>query len=402
MGLFHQHHHPHPHGGGSGRFDRSRLQGTRILKRIADISDRRQREQAERGIDLGLEAAQSVQDRSISTFMRGSQPAFAGINTFLRAPYCENIRDVSKYDVAIIGAPFDMGTTYRPGCRFGPQAVRRISALYDGLSSDMGVDLVEELNLCDAGDIFVIPSNLEKSFDQIDRAVSFVHERGVFPVVIGGDHSIGYPDVRAIAPHIDGKVGIIHLDRHIDIQERDMDERMHTTPWFHATNIPNAPPSNLVQMGIGGWYGSRPGMKVAHERNTTVITIGDVEEMGVDKAVEIALECAWKDAEAVFLSFDIDSIDPGFAPGTGSPEPGGLLPREALKALRMIAREGICGMEVVEIAPPYDVSDVTAQLGCRAIMDVLGTLVEAGKLGTRRPPAEPGGSPREAARPGLE
>lgn len=390
MGLFHKHHHPHSHSGGNGPFDRSRLQGTRVLKRIADISDRRQREQAERGIDLGLEAAKSVQDRSISTFMRGSQPAFAGINTFLRAPYCENIRDVSKYDVAIIGAPFDMGTTYRPGCRFGPQAVRRISALYDGLSSDMGVDLVEELNLCDAGDIFVIPSNLEKSFDQIDRAVSFVHERGVFPVVIGGDHSIGYPDVRAIAPHIDGKVGIIHLDRHIDIQERDMDERMHTTPWFHATNIPNAPPSNLVQMGIGGWYGSRPGMKVAHERNTTVITISDVEELGVEKAVEVALECAWKDAEAVFLSFDIDSIDPGFAPGTGSPEPGGLLPREALKALRLIAREGICGMEVVEIAPPYDVSDITAQLGCRAIMDVLGTLVEAGKLGTRRPAAEHG------------
>jgi agmatinase len=388
MGLFHHHHHPHSHGGGNGGFDRSRLHGMRILKRIADIGDRRQREQAERGIDLGLEAARSVQDRTISTFMRGSQPAFAGINTFLRAPYCENIRDVSKYDVAIIGAPFDMGTTYRAGCRFGPQAVRRISALYDGLSSDMGVDLVEELNLCDAGDIFVIPSNLEKSFDQIDRAVSFVHEKGVFPVVIGGDHSIGYPDVRAIAPHIDGKVGIIHLDRHIDIQERDMDERMHTTPWFHATNIPNAPPSNLVQMGIGGWYGSRPGMKVARERDTTVITIADVEEYGVEKAVEVALECAWKDAEAVFLSFDIDSVDPGFAPGTGSPEPGGFLPREALKALRMIAREGLCGMEVVEIAPPYDVSDVTAQLGCRAIMDVLGTLVEAGELGTRKPAVE--------------
>jgi arginase family enzyme len=145
-----------------------------------------------------------------------------------------------------------------------------------------------------------------------------------------------------------------------------------------------------------------PGMKVARERNTTVITIGDVEEMGVDKAVEIALECAWKDAEAVFLSFDIDSIDPGFAPGTGSPEPGGLLPREALKALRMIAREGICGMEVVEIAPRHDVSDITAQLGCRAIMDVLGSLVDAGKLGTRRPPAQPGESSPEATPHRLE
>jgi agmatinase len=168
------------------------------------------------------------------------------------------------------------------------------------------------------------------------------------------------------------------------MQETDMDERMHTTPWFHATDIPNAPASNLVQMGIGGWYGSRPGMKVARDRQSTVITISDVEELGVEKAVEVALECAWKDAEAVFLSFDIDSIDAGFVPGTGSPEPGGMLPREALKALRMVAREGICGMEVVEIAPPYDVSDMTAQLGCRAIMDVLGTLVEEGHLGSRR------------------
>jgi agmatinase len=382
MGMFHHHEPRRPVGRGNGSA-REALRGMRVLDRLADISDRRQGEAADRAIDLGLEAAPSVQDRTISTFARGQQPAFAGINTFLKAPYCENIRDVSKYDVAIIGAPFDMGTTYRAGCRFGPQAVRRISALYDSYSPDMGVDLTEELNLCDAGDIFVIPSNLEKSFDQIDRAVSFVHEQGVFPVVIGGDHSIGYPDVRAIAPHIDGKVGIIHLDRHIDMQERDMDERMHTTPWFHATNIPNAPPSNLVQMGIGGWYGSRPGMKVARERNTTVITISDVEELGVEKAVEIALDCAWKDASAVFLSFDIDSIDAGFVPGTGSPEPGGLLPREALKALRLIAREGICGMEVVEIAPPYDVSDMTAQLGCRAIMDVLGTLVEEGHLGHR-------------------
>ena len=178
-------------------------------------------------------------------------------------------------------------------------------------------------------------------------------------------------------------MGIIHFDRHIDIQERDMDERMHTTHWFHATNIPNVPPRNLVQLGIGGWYGSRPGLKVARERDTTVMTIGDIENLGIEKAVEVALEVAWRDAEAVFLSFDIDSVDGGIAPGTGSPEPGGLLPREALKALRMIAKEGICGMEVIEIAPPYDVSDSTAQLGCRAIMDVLGTLVAEGKLGAR-------------------
>jgi agmatinase len=367
-----------------GKSHDGQFRGTRNLRRLADISDRKQREAVERGLELGLEAAPSVNDRTISTFARGQQPAFAGINTFRKAPYLEDVHEVGKHEVAILGAPFDMGTTYRAGCRFGPQAIRRISALYDSYSVDMAVDLEEELDLVDLGDVFVIPSNIEKSFDQIDRAVSWVVGEGVFPIVLGGDHSIGYPDVRAIAPHIDGRVGIIHLDRHLDIQERDMDERMHTTPWFHATNIENAPPANLVQMGIGGWYGSRPGVKVARDRRTTVLTITDIEEVGVERAAEVALEVAWKDADAVFLSFDIDSVDAGFVPGTGSPEPGGLLPREALKLLRLIAREGVCGMEVVEVAPPYDVSDMTAQLACRAVMDVLGTLVAEGKLGERR------------------
>lgn len=368
-------------------FDRTQLQGIQGLRRLADIPDTAQREAVARGIEYGLEAAPSVQDRRISTFSRGAQPAFAGINTFLKAPYCEDIREIGRYDAAVIGVPFDMGTTYRSGCRFGPQAVRRISAVYDAYNLDLAVDLDEELSLCDAGDVFVIPANIEKTFDQIDRAVSHVVQNGVFPIMIGGDHSIGYPNVRGLARHVEGNVGIIHFDRHIDIQERDMDERMHTTHWFHATNIPNVPPQNLVQLGIGGWYGSRPGLKVARERDTTVLTIGDIENLGVEKSVEIALEMAWRNAEAVFLSFDIDSVDGGIAPGTGSPEPGGLLPREALQALRMIAREGICGMEVIEIAPPYDVSDSTAQLGCRAIMDVLGTLVAEGKLGSRRPGA---------------
>jgi agmatinase len=369
--------------GGTG-FDRRDLQATRMLDRLAEIGDDRLRELNGRALELGLEAAPSVQDRRITTFVRGGQPAFAGINTFLKAPYCEDISAVGDYEVAVVGAPFDMGTTYRSGARFGPQAMRRVSALYDGYSLDLGVDLLEELRLCDAGDIFVIPSNIEKTFDQIDRGVRHLYSSGCFPVVIGGDHSISYPNVRGIAAQIDGNLGIIHFDRHIDIQERDMDERMHTTHFFHATNIENVRPANLVQIAIGGWYGSRPGLKVARERETTVITVGDIEDMGIERATEIALEVAWRGTKAVFLSFDIDCVDIGFTPGTGSPEPGGLLPREALKAVRMIARHGLCGMDLVEIAPPYDVSDMTAQLGCRVIMDVLGTLVAEGRIGARR------------------
>ena len=283
-------------------------------------------------------------------FRAGELPHFAGINTFIKSHYLEDVNKVSQFDAAIIGVPFDIGTTYRSGTRFGPQGIRRISALYGTYNYEMGVDLRESMKLCDVGDVFTI-ANIEKGFDQISKAVAHVRSNNVFPIMLGGDHSIGYPDVRGIAPFIDGPIGIIHIDRHVDTQETDMDERMHTTPWFHATNIPNAPPVNLVQLGIGGWQAPRPGVKVGRQRGTTVLTIDDICEMGVEKAAEIALDIAWKGAKAVYLSFDVDSLDAGFVPGTGWPEPGGFLPREVLKLLRLVAREGLCGMEVVEVAP---------------------------------------------------
>ena len=379
---------------------RGQLRGNRNLDRLAKIPQTKMEAQMARELEFGLEAADSVEDRSISLFSRGGKPPFAGINTFLRTPYVEDIREVGQYEAAFVGAPFDGGTTYRPGTRFGPQAVRRISALYDGYSIDGAVDLFEELDLCDAGDIYVIPSNIEKTFDQVSKAVSYIYQQGVFPIICGGDHSLGFPNVRGVAENIEGNVGIIHIDRHLDISDKDMDERMHDTPWYWTTHEPsnsthakhdhmhdvglrNCHPKNLVQMGIGGWYGLRPGAVVARRRGTSVMTITDITEMGVKKAAEVALDLAWEGCDAVYLSFDIDSVDAGFVPGTGSPEPGGLLPREALELLRLIAREGICAMEVVEISPPYDVSDMTAQLGCRAMLDVLGTLVVEGLLGHR-------------------
>jgi agmatinase len=374
--------------------------GAEKMERLSRISQKKQGEEVTKSLAFGLEAAPSINDRTISCFSRGHQPAFAGINTFMKAPYCEDIRQIGAHEAAFIGAPFDTGTTYRSGTRFGPQAVRRISALYDGYWFDGGVDLYEELDLCDAGDVFVIPGNIEKTFDQVTKAISHIYTSGVFPIICGGDHSLGFPNVRGIAPHIDGNVGIIHIDRHIDIQEKDMDERMHTTPWFwttheggahshrdhshmHDVGLPNCHPKNLVQVGIGGWYGNRPGTAVARRRGTSVMTMHDLEKHGPKKAAEMALEMAWDGCKAVYLSFDIDSIDPGFAPGTGSPEPGGLLPREAFEMIHTIAAEGLCGMEVVEVSPPYDVNDNTAQLACRVVLDVLGTMIAKGKLGHR-------------------
>jgi len=358
--------------------------GMKSVHLEAEIPTTRGDEEIARSLEYGLQAAPSIKDRTISLFSRGELPHFAGINTFLKAPYLEDVRKVGEYDVAILGEPLDTGTTYRAGTRFGPQAVRRISALYTSYNFELGVDLRESLKIADIGDVFVIPANIEKSFDQIAMAVSHVFSNGTFPVLIGGDHSLGYPNIRGISPHVDGNIGIIHIDRHIDIQETDMDERMHTTPWFHATNIPNAPPSNLVQVGIGGWQVPRAGVKVGRERKTNVISMGDVERLGIEKVAEIALDLAWKNAKAVYLSFDIDSLDAGFVPGTGWPEPGGFTPREALKLVQLIAKEGLCAMEVVEVSPPYDVSDTTALMALRVIVDTLATLVAHGKLPHKR------------------
>ncbi len=246
------------------------FEGNENLDKLKRISQTKQDEEVQRQLKLGLEAADSINDRSISLFARGSQPAFAGINTFMRAPYCEDINEVGKYEAAFLGVPFDTGTTYRSGTRFGPQAVRRISALYDGYSVDAGVDLTEELDICDAGDVFVIPGNIEKTFDQVSKAVSHVYTSGAFPIMCGGDHSLGYPHVRGIAPHIDVNVGIIHFDRHIDMQEMDMDERMHTTPWFWTSNgtvnlsararsLSSLAPGEAASSGASGLLPSRHG-----------------------------------------------------------------------------------------------------------------------------------------------
>ena len=341
--------------------------------------------EVKRGLELGLPAASSIEDRDIPTFSRGELPHFAGINTFMKAPYLEDVRRVGEFDATVMGVPFDGGTTYRAGTRFGPQGIRRISALYSPYNYETGVDLREQMTLCDAGDVFTIPANIEKTFDQISNAVAHVAASGSFPLILGGDHSIGFPTVRGIASVTSKRIGIIHIDRHADIQEKDLDERMHTTPYFHATEIPNVRPENLVQIGIGGWQVPRAAVPIMLQRRTNVFSIADVEDLGVAKVVEMALERAWDGCDAVYLSFDIDSIEPGFVPGTGWPEPGGLMPREALKMVGLIAAEGLCGMEVVEVSPPYDHADITSLMALRLCVDVLGSLVAHGKMGAHKP-----------------
>ncbi len=364
--------------------DFRKTEGWKAVHREKEIGVEKYNEARREALEKGLPGASSIVDRNIPTFSRGEYPHFAGINTFMKTPFVDNVKDVAKYDAAALGVPFDGGATYRPGTRFGPQGIRRISSLYTPYNFELGVDLREQMTLCDAGDVFTIPANIEKTFDQISNAVAYIASTGTMPIVMGGDHSIGFPTVRAVASLTTKKIGIIHFDRHADISKKTYDERMHASPYYHATNLENVPPTNLVQIGIGGWQVPRDAVKNMRDRHTNTFTVGDVEDLGIDKVAEMALEAAWKDAGAVWLSFDVDAIDCGFVPGTGWPEPGGFLPREALKLVGKVAAEGLCGMEVVEVSPPYDISDITSLMGLRIIVDALGSLVLNGKMGKHK------------------
>jgi agmatinase len=373
--------HPAPHAG-PPRGPRHGPEAARAVEIERTLPTTAHDAEIARGLELGLPGADSIVDRTIPTFSRGELPHFAGIPTFMKSPYVEDVRRCGEYDVAVLGAPFDGGTTYRPGTRFGPKGIRDISLLYGSYSFELGVDLRESITMCDLGDIFTIPANIEKTFDQITKAVSHVYASGAFPVVLGGDHSIGYPTSRGIAENLgDGKLGIIHFDRHVDTQETDLDERMHTTPWFHATDLPNVPPENLVQIGIGGWQAPRPGVAVGRDRGTTILTVTDCVEMGIEAAAERALEVAWDGTDAVWLSFDIDCLDAAFVPGTGWPEPGGFLPREVLKFIQLVCdARPLAGIEIVECSPPYDNAEITSLMATRVIVDALGCLVRSGHL----------------------
>ncbi|CAB9503135.1 Probable agmatinase 2 [Seminavis robusta] len=378
-------HHPDP-------MSPKMTKGWKAALKEADIPTTMADKETAHALEMGLPGASSIEDKTIPTFSRGELPHFAGINTFLKAPYVEDARNVGDYDATVVGVPFDGGCTYRAGTRFGPQGIRRISALYTPYNYEKGIDLRESMTLCDAGDIFTIPANLEKSFDQISNGIAHIASTGTMPIILGGDHSIGFPTVRGIASVTTKNIGIIHVDRHADIQEKDLDERMHTTPYFHATNLPNVNPkesglflqANLVQIGIGGWQVPRPAVPIMVERETNIFTMDDIEHLGIEKVAEMALELAWDGCDAVYMSYDIDSIEAAFVPGTGWPEPGGLLPREALKLVGLVAKEGLCGMEVVEVSPPYDHADITSLMALRIVVDALGAMVSHGTMGNHK------------------
>jgi agmatinase len=327
---------------------------------------------------------------------RPGEPSYAGLGTFDKLPLVLEPGELAGADVAILGAAIDETTVGRPGTRFGPRAIRLADPAGAGDERphmDLGVDPYEVLTVVDHGDVEVVPADPARSHQAIRRSVGDILGAGAFPVVLGGDHSILHPDAGAAADHFGkGAVGIIHFDAHADDAETLFGvRRSHGTPVRLLVEEGSVQGRHIVQVGLRGYWPGPEEFAWARQQGLTWFTQGEIDERGFDAVLEDAIALG-REAQTAWLSVDIDVVDPGSAPGTGAPEPGGLSPRELLRAVRRIGREvELCGLEVVEVSPPYDHADVTALLAHRVVLETLSGLALR-RLGREPAPERP--SPR--------
>ena len=285
----------------------------------------------------------------------------------------------SGADVAIVGAPTDDGTSGRPGARFGPRAIRTAPTTWgsDAWSIQLGVEPYEHLNVVDAGDAPVAPSRHARALRVIHEKVFRIARTGTLPIVLGGDHSITYPSAAAVARHVHpASLGIVHFDAHADTGASVYGSLIsHGTPMRRLIEEEWVAGRNFVQVGLRGYWPDRDTFAWMESQGMSWHTIVEIEERGLDAVIADAIAEALDGPERVYLSVDIDVVDPGMAPGTGTPEPGGMLARELLTAVRRIVGEvEVAGMDVVEVSPPYDQSEVTALLAYRVVMEAISAL----------------------------
>lgn len=291
----------------------------------------------------------------------------------------ETLRALSP-DVAIVGAPFDEGTSSRPGARFGPRAIRMAPTAWstsDAWSIQLDVEPYSVLKVVDAGDAPIVPTRFERALRVIHEKVFRVASAGPVPIVLGGDHSITYPSTAAVARHVWPRtVGVVHFDAHADTGADQWGNlHAHGQPMRRLIEEGWVAGRNFVQIGLRGYWPDRETFAWMREQGMRWHTMVEIEERGAEAVIADAIAEALDGPEVVYLSVDIDVVDPGAAPGTGTPEPGGILPREMLRAVRQIVGAvELVGMDVVEVSPPYDQSETTAMLAHRLVMEAISAL----------------------------
>ncbi|KRT62562.1 MAG: agmatinase, agmatinase [Chloroflexi bacterium CSP1-4] len=302
-------------------------------------------------------------------------PRFTGPSTFARLPH---VRTLAEVDLAVVGVPFDTGVTYRAGGRFGPNAVRAASVMLRPYNTNLEVAPFEVLSCVDYGDVSIVPGYTERSYANIEADVAPIVEAGVVPLLIGGDHACTLPHLRATRSR--GPVAVIDFDSHTDAWDSYFGEKYNHGTWMRrAIEEGLVDVAHSIEVGLrGSIYGAEDWTGLRTELGLEYLTTEEVLRAGPE-ATATAIRARVGDRPA-FISFDIDVVDPAFAPGTGTPEPGGLSAHDALAIVRALRGIDFVGFDVVEVIPAYDPSDLTSFLAANLAYEML-SLVALRRLG---------------------
>jgi agmatinase len=296
-------------------------------------------------------------------------PRFSGVRTFMRLP---NVQDLENSDAAIVGVPFDTGATFRVGARFGPEAIRSASHLLRRYNPSQDVSIFEHLSVIDYGDVPVVPGYVEASYGRIEEGLKPIQRAEVVPVVLGGDHSIALPELRAAAA-VHGPLALVQFDSHPDTWDAYFGEKhTHGTPFRRAVEEGLLRPERSIQVGMRGSTYDEGDWNDAREIGFNLVPTDAVRKIGVEETIERIRERV--DDAKVYVSFDVDFVDPAFAPGTGTPEIGGFTSREAQAFVRGLRGVNIVGCDVVEVYPQYDPAQITALLAANVAHEFLSLI----------------------------
>ena len=329
--------------------------------------------------DPGFAAANGW-DREYELFSDFELPTYVGPTTFMNLPWITDPIQLRarNVDVAIVGAPFDDAVSHRSGARFGPRAIREAQYTSGSVNSlQLGIEPFEHLTVVDAGDANIVPAWIERAHALIYRKVREVAETGAIPIVLGGDHSITWPSATAVAEiRRPGSIGIVHFDAHADTANDDWGVLAgHGTPMRRLIESGAVDGRNFVQVGLRGYWPPVDVFEWMQEHGLRYHFMTEIEERGADAVIDDAIAEALDGPDAIYLSSDIGVDDPGLAPGTGTPEPGGLLSRELLRAIRrIVGAVDLAGMDIVEVSPPYDHAETTSMVANRAALEAISAL----------------------------
>jgi agmatinase len=301
-------------------------------------------------------------------------PRFAHPATFMRLPHVEDPRGL---DVAIVGVPYDGGTSYRPGARLGPREIRSQSSLIRPYSHFQKIAPFDVLNVADVGDVDAPPVSIEKAYEAIEARIGEIADAGAWPLVVGGDHSISLPILRALARR-HGPLALVQFDAHIDTWDEYFGGKyFHGTPFRRAIEEGIVDGRRFIQVGIRGPMYGEDDFEFHREHGITVIDIDEVKARGVVWVID---EIRRRLTGPSYMTFDIDGVDPAFAPGTGTPEVGGLTSHEAQQLVRGLAGLPLVGGDIVEVAPPFDgPGQITALLAANLMFEFLCALARQRK-----------------------